>query len=247
MFEQSVLLDHAAGKKTRALAASLTAQTLFVGVLIALPLIFGDHLPDVRRYISLTLPLPPPAPLRQQQRTTASSSSGRSSSRSSRVYTPTHPNADLSQISDVAMIEAPPSVGSGVENGVPGGTGVPFATTPLPRETIPQVKPRVEPAAPPATPQRVGGDVQEAKLVKKVIPVYPALARQVRVSGTVELIGVIAKDGTIQQLQVVSGHPLLVKAALDAVRQWVYRPTLLNGQAVEVIAPISVHFSLSQQ
>jgi len=84
----------------------------------------------------------------------------------------------------------------------------------------------------------VGGDVQAAKLVKKVTPLYPQMARQVRVSGTVELIGVIAKDGTIQQLQVVSGHPLLVKAALDAVRQWIYSPTLLNGQAVEVIAPI---------
>ena len=92
----------------------------------------------------------------------------------------------------------------------------------------------------------VGGDVQNAKLLKKVIPVYPPLARQARVSGTVQLIGVIAKDGTIQQLQIVSGHPLLVKSALDAVRQWIYRPTLLNGQAVEVIAPIDVIFTLSQ-
>jgi protein TonB len=112
---------------------------------------------------------------------------------------------------------------------------------------IPQSKPHVEetPTAP-AKPQRVGGDVQAAKLVKKVIPVYPPLARQARVSGTVQLIGIIAKDGTIQQLQVVSGHPLLVKAALDAVRQWIYRPTLLNGQAVEVIAPIDVIFTLGQ-
>ena len=82
--------------------------------------------------------------------------------------------------------------------------------------------------------------------MKKVIPAYPPLARQARVSGTVQLIGVIAKDGTIQQLQVVGGHPLLVKAALDAVRQWIYRPTLLNGQAVEVIAPIDVIFTLGQ-
>ncbi len=246
MFEQSLLLDHAAGKKTRALAASLTVQTLFVGVLIALPLIFGERLPDVRRYISLTLPLPPPAPLPPQQQTEASSSSGRSSSTPSRVYTPTHPNADLSQISDVAMIEAAPSVGSGVENGVPGGTGV-FGAAQFPHDNIPQVKPRVvEPTPPPATPQRVTSGVQMAKLVKKVIPVYPPLARQARVSGTVQLVGVIAKDGTIQQLQVVSGHPLLVKSALDAVRQWIYRPTLLNGQAVGVIAPIDVIFTLGQ-
>ncbi len=88
--------------------------------------------------------------------------------------------------------------------------------------------------------------MQAAKIIKKVIPTYPPLARQARVSGTVQLVGIIAKDGTIQQLQVASGHPLLVKAALDAVRQWIYRPTLLNGQAVEVIAPIDVIFSLSQ-
>ena len=78
------------------------------------------------------------------------------------------------------------------------------------------------------------------------MPAYPPLAKQARVSGTVRLIGVIAKDGTMQQLQMVSGHPLLVQAALDAVRQWLYRPTLLNGQAVEVIAPIDVIFTLSQ-
>lgn len=86
----------------------------------------------------------------------------------------------------------------------------------------------------------------EARLIKKVIPVYPPLARQARVSGTVHLIGVVAKDGTIQQLQVVSGNPLLVGAALDAVRQWVYRPTVLNNEVVEVIAPIDVIFILSQ-
>jgi protein TonB len=114
-------------------------------------------------------------------------------------------------------------------------------------EIIPQPKPRaVETPAEPLKPQRVGGDVQAAKLVKKVIPVYPPLARQARVSGTVQLLGIIAKDGTIQQLQVTSGHPLLVQAALDAVRQWIYRPTLLNGQAVEVIAPIDVIFTLGQ-
>jgi len=92
----------------------------------------------------------------------------------------------------------------------------------------------------------VGGEVQAAKLMKKVVPQYPPLARMARVSGAVHLIGVIAKDGTIQRLQVVGGNHLLIPAAVDAVRQWVYRPTLLNGQIVEVIAPIDVIFTLSQ-
>lgn len=114
-------------------------------------------------------------------------------------------------------------------------------------QPIAQPKPRIaDPAPAPARPQQVGGDVQAAKLIKRVIPMYPPLARQARVSGTVQLVGVIAKDGTIQQLQVASGHPLLVRAALDAVRQWIYRPTLLNGQAVEVIAPVDVIFKLGQ-
>ena len=95
-------------------------------------------------------------------------------------------------------------------------------------------------------PVRIGGIVQEAKLIKRVIPPYPPLAKQTRVQGTVRLQGIIAKDGTIQQLQVLSGHPLLVQAAVDAVRQWVYAPTQLNGRAVEVICPIDVNFTLTQ-
>ena len=76
---------------------------------------------------------------------------------------------------------------------------------------------------------------------------YPALARSARVQGTVHLLGVVSKDGTIQKLQVLGGHPLLVAAAVDAVKQWVYRPTLLNGEPVEVIAPIDVIFTLGTQ
>jgi protein TonB len=156
---------------------------------------------------------------------------------------PTH-IADLSQIPDIGIADAPPAYTQSAE-GVPGGTGVAPMIGQLIRETLAPPKPAIaEPAKIPAKPTPVGGKVQEAKLLNKVIPAFPPLARQARVSGTVQLIGVIAKDGTIQQLQVVSGHPLLVKAALDAVRQWIYRPTLLNGQAVEVIAPIDVIFTL---
>jgi protein TonB len=83
-------------------------------------------------------------------------------------------------------------------------------------------------------------------IMRRVLPVYPALAKTARVQGTVHLVGVIAINGTIQQLQVLSGHPLLVNAAVEAVRQWIYKPTTLNGDPVEVIAPIDVHFTLSQ-
>jgi len=92
---------------------------------------------------------------------------------------------------------------------------------------------------------RQGGAVTAASLINKVNPVYPPLARQTRVAGTVRLHAIISKQGTVQQLEVLSGHPLLVQSALDAVRQWRYRPTLLNGEPVEVDTTIDVIFSLA--
>src|SRR5437868_5508071 len=100
----------------------------------------------------------------------------------------------------------------------------------------------------PVTPKRItiGGNVQQAKLVRQPKPVYPPLAKQARISGVVHLAAVISKDGTIQDLKVISGHPLLIPSALEAVKQWVYQPTLLNGEPVEVVTQIDVNFTLSQ-
>jgi TonB family protein len=94
---------------------------------------------------------------------------------------------------------------------------------------------------------RVGGNVQAARIVNKVQPVYPEAARQARIDGVVRLHTIIAKDGSISQLEVISGHPLLVQAALDAVRQWVYQPTLLEGRPVEVDTVIDVIFQLNRK
>jgi protein TonB len=91
----------------------------------------------------------------------------------------------------------------------------------------------------------VGGNVQGAKLIKKPTPSYPPLAKQARIQGTVKFTAIIGKDGTIQNLTLVSGHPLLVQSAQDAVKQWVYQPTLLNGEPVEVVTEIDVNFTLS--
>src|SRR5262249_31631571 len=93
---------------------------------------------------------------------------------------------------------------------------------------------------------RVGGAVQAAKLVNRVQPIYPALARQTRVSGTVKLHAIIGKGGVVEELQAVSGHPLLVQSAIDAVKQWRYQPTLINGEPVEVDTEIDVVFALAQ-
>jgi TonB family protein len=92
---------------------------------------------------------------------------------------------------------------------------------------------------------RVGGNVQAARIIKKVAPVYPEDARMARISGTVRLHVIIDKDGRIKQLEVVSGHPMLQQAALDAVRLWTYQPTLLNGEPVEIDTTIDVIFQLN--
>jgi periplasmic protein TonB len=92
---------------------------------------------------------------------------------------------------------------------------------------------------------RIGSNVAAAKLMKKVQPTYPMAAQQGRIQGVVRLHAIIGKDGSVMQLEVMSGHPLLVEAALDAVRQWVYQPTLLEGKPVEVDTTIDVIFQLA--
>src|SRR5579862_2268865 len=93
---------------------------------------------------------------------------------------------------------------------------------------------------------RVGGKLMAEKMITQVQPIYPEIARRAGVSGTVILHVVIAKDGTVQELSFVSGPPLLMKASMDAVRQWKYEPTLLNGEPVEVDTTISVIFTLGK-
>ena len=103
------------------------------------------------------------------------------------------------------------------------------------------------PPPPPQTPQRLHmTHLEPAMLLQRIQPAYPALARQIHREGQVELRAVIAIDGTIQSLQVVSGDPLFLQSALDAVRQWRYRATVLNGQPVEIDTFITVIYSLQQ-
>jgi protein TonB len=144
----------------------------------------------------------------------------------------------------------PPATISGVVGGVTGGSaggqmgGVLGGIISSAPKVAPPPPP-VKKAPPPPQRIRVGGSVQKAMLARQVRPQYPPLARQARIQGTVKLTAVIAKDGSIQELEVMSGHPLLVPAAMQAVRQWQYKPTLLNGQAVEVVTQIDVNFTLT--
>ena len=113
-----------------------------------------------------------------------------------------------------------------------------LASTPVHVESV---------VADPSTPRiRVGGNVQQTKLLVQPRPIYPPDAKAAHISGVVRLSAVIGKDGAIKQLEVISGHPLLVPSALEAVKQWVYQTTLLNGNPVEVVTQIDVNYTLSQ-
>jgi TonB family protein len=115
-------------------------------------------------------------------------------------------------------------------------------------EAPPPPPPPPQPSVASVAPQRirVGGGVQQENLIHKIEPVYPPLAFQARIQGTVRFTAIIGRDGRIENLQLVSGHPLLVEAAREAVSQWEYRPTLLNGSRVEVVTQVDVNFTLSQ-
>jgi protein TonB len=138
--------------------------------------------------------------------------------------------------------------------GVPGGIDLGFGQSsgllgdlrlPAPPAVPVRRTPEKAVAPSPIKPIHVSTGVQAAKLIAQVKPVYPALAKQAGVAGTVRLTAIIGRDGTIRNLQVMSGHPLLTPAALEAVKQWRYQPTLLNDDPVEVITQIDVNFTLS--
>jgi protein TonB len=169
------------------------------------------------------------------------------------------PKAVPKQIAEIKEDEAPPpsAGGLGVVGGVPGGvaggaTGgvlgsildsAPRQVSVLPPPPPPKKEEKKEVAP---TRVRVGGNVQAGLIQKRIQPVYPPLAKQARIQGTVILSAMISKEGTIQNLTVTSGHALLIQAALDAVKQWTYKPYLLNGEPVEVSTEIEVHFTLNQ-
>ncbi len=260
MFEQ-VMMEHAAvGNRTWTTALGAAGEALLLTAAVVVPMISPEVLPRVQPAIVqlLTPAAPPPPPAAMP----AAQAPARPVYRDfqmlgNTLMAPTRVPARPVVINEPPMVPGGEGVPGGMEGGVPGGIpgGIPGAlldaivrrVTPPPAAVATPVA-AATPAqkAPAEIPRlKVGGKVQEGMLLHRVIPVYPPLARQARISGVVNLVGVIGTDGRIHSLQVTSGHPLLVPAAIEAVRQWVYRPTFLNGDPVEVIAPIIVTFTLN--
>ena len=222
------------------LSAIIQGGILFV--LILIPLIYTEALPKQLLTTFLVAPAPPPPP------PPPAAAVQRIVKPLARIIQAGKMMAPTVIPKKVAMIkeeELPPDVGAvGVVGGVPGGIaggqaggvlggiigGTGSNLPPPPKPTQQRI--------------RVGGNVQSAKMIRQVQPVYPQIAKTAHVQGTILLHAIIAKDGSVQELTYVSGPPLLMKAAQDAVREWRYQPTLLNGEPVEVETTISVIFTL---
>lgn len=253
MFEQTFVEGANSTRKASSVFVSFLIQCSLVVVLVLIPLIYTESLPKTQLSGFLVAPPPPPPPPPPP----AQAAPVKVVKVVPRQFDAGKLTAPKTIPKEVAMIkedELPPSAGAvgvvgGVPGGVPGGTpggviggiigSVPSAAPP---------PPPVKEAPKAVTPKqiRVGGNVAAASLIRKPMPVYPPLAKQARISGVVRFNAVIGRDGTIQNLTLVSGHPLLVPAAREAVVQWLYKPTLLNGDPVEVVTQIDVNFTLSQ-
>ena len=241
MFEDS-LLESGGKLRTKAKYTTLLSfgiQVALIGILVLIPLIYTEALPAKAMMTMLVAPPPPPppppppAPTVVVKKITSDIVDGS-------LRTPTKiPN----KIVKVVEEEPPPqAVTSGVPGGVPGGIpggasgGVIGSILGAANSTAPRVQ---------ASRIKVSSGVTSGLLISKVQPTYPPIAKAARLQGTVVLQAVISKQGTIENLKVISGPPMLYQSAIDAVSRWRYRPYILNGEPVEVETQVSVVYNLS--
>jgi protein TonB len=219
---------------------SLVVQSIVMGVMILIPLLYTEALPKQELLGFLVAPPPPPppppppsaAPVKVIRRVTQMEAG--------KLRAPKKIPKEIAIVKDEPIPEGMVGVVGGVPGGVPGGQmggvlGGVLGGVVAPPPPAPEAPKRI----------RVSTGVQEAKLTNRVTPIYPPIAKQARIQGVVQLEAIIAEDGAIKNLRVVEGHPLLAQAALNAVSQWRYEPTLLNNEPVEVVTIINVVFKLN--
>ena len=235
------LIESTSEKKTTnkswTVVLSAIAETAVLAVLVLIPLIYTQALPKAMLATLLVAPPPPPPPPPPPVKAII-----KPVARLLQSGKLTQPRAIPKEVAVFKEAELPPDVANntnGTEGGVFGG---------IPGQGImagngPGVPPPPKPAAPARIKQ--GGAVTAASIITQTKPSYPPLARQARIQGVVVLHAIIDKEGKVAQLEVVSGHPLLVQSAIEAVKQWRYKPTQLNGEPVEVDTTIQVTFEMS--
>jgi protein TonB len=254
LFEVSLLDSSVAQRKRRTWSTllSFVLQLFLIGLLLLLPLWFTDVLPKQQLLTLLEAPPPPPPPPPPAASTpsTAKVVKVTSNIANGRLRTPSRIPSKVQMIKED---EAPPPVATtgGVAGGVPGGIpggqldgvigGIISSSPSL------AAVPRLSQPAPAVQRVRVSQGVTKGLLIYRVEPAYPPLAKQARIQGVVVMTALIDKGGNVQNLQVVSGHPLLAPAAIEAVKQWRYKPFVLNGQPVEVETTVTVNFRVHSE
>jgi protein TonB len=244
MFEQATPSSANAGRRAWTTGLGFAGEAAFVAFIALAPIIWPEVLPKPQALLMLLTPpapVPPPTDVVVKPRATHAPITPM------RFTLPTHIPTSIANVE-----EEPPTVvgaapGLGQATGDPNGmlTAILNTSAAVPTRPLTVKPPDARPDS--AEPRRVRtSSIELARVIHRVEPVYPPVARMAHVSGTVELTGVIGTDGRIRELKALSGNPLLVKAAIDAVSHWMYAPPILNGERVEVIAPITVNFRLDR-
>lgn len=239
LFEDLIESDVVAHKtkKSLTLPVSIAIHAVVLLTIVVVPLLTSEPLPEPNAAVNVFFvepaappppPPPPPAPPRQVNVPRP-------------VSTPPPTDGKFTAPVEVPDEIAPEEgIDLGVDGGIPGGVegGVPGGV-------VGGVVGGLPDAPAPVQAVRVGGQIKEPKKLKNVPPVYPDIARQARVQGVVILECTISPQGKVTEVKVLRGIPLLDQAAIDAVKQWVYTPTLLNGVPVPVIMTVTVNFRLN--
>lgn len=242
------LLEFGVERKRKAFATttSLIVNCVAIGILVIVPMMFTEELPKAQLLTFLIAPPPPPPPpppAAQQVQKVVKVETDLLNNGQLRTPTKIPQKIEMIKEDEPAPLSATGGVVGGVPGGIPGGQlggvigGIVSATSNL------AAVPKFIPVAPQRV--RISQGVTKGLLIHRVEPSYPMLAKQARVQGEVILSAIINTNGEIENLQLVSGHPMLVPNAIAAVKQWRYKPYLLNGQPVEVETTITVIFSLS--
>ncbi|HYX53255.1 MAG TPA: TonB family protein [Candidatus Limnocylindrales bacterium] len=245
LFTQTLVQDSSPDRHRRFWTRfwSSAVQACVLVVLVLIPLWFTDALPIQQLATFLVAPPPPPPPpppappTVKVQKIVSEMMNGQ-------LRTPSKIPKEIKMIKEE---EAPPpmtgfGVVGGVEGGVPGGQAGGVIGSILSSTAHTPVTQVV--AAAPKKPLRVSSGISEGLLVQRVEPTYPAIAQRAHIQGTVRLQAIISKQGTIENLQLIEGHPMLVQAAIEAVKQWKYKPYILNGEPLEVETIVIVNFHL---
>ena len=241
---------------------SVIGSVVFHGLLILMvlliPLLLPQSISERQLLITLVSPIgppPPPPPPAVELPMTAAPQMAKPEVRPAAPEALVMPAAipkDIVKIVEEPAV-SPVAVVGGVPGGIPGGvvggvlggilsSNASANAPPVLAPPSPPPPPPVAKVTAPSEPIRVGGNVREPRALKMVPPIYPQLASRARVSGTVVLEATLTEEGTVEEIRVISGHPLLIEAAIACVKQWQYEPTLLNGIPVAVILTAKVRF-----